>query len=62
MGYYKYCPKCGEINFIDSITNCHFCNEPYVITDYKWSLYDGDRNMYKIILEEYANPKPLFDE
>lgn len=62
MGYYKYCPKCGEINFIDSITNCHFCNEPYVITDYKWSLDDGDRNMYKIILEEYAKPNPLFDE
>lgn len=62
MGHYKYCPKCGEINFIDSITNCHFCNEPYVITDYKWSLDDGDRNMYKIILEEYAKPNPLFDE
>ena len=62
MGYHKYCPKCGEINFIDSITNCHFCNEPYVITDYKWSLDDGDRNMYKIILEEYAKPNPLFDE
>ena len=62
MGYYKYCPKCGEINFIDSITNCHFCNEPYVITDYKWSLDDGDRNMYKIIIEEYAKPNPHNDE
>ena len=47
---------------ITTITNCHFCNEPYVITDYKWSLDDGDRNMYKIILEEYAKPNPLFDE
>lgn len=62
MSFYRYCPKCGEINFIDSITNCHFCNEPYVITDYKWSLDDGDRDMYKIILEEYAKPNPLFDE
>lgn len=25
MGYYKYCPKCGEINFIDS--TCNFDRE-----------------------------------
>ncbi len=60
--FYRYCPKCGEINFINSITNCRFCNEPYVTTDYKWSLDDDDKNMCKIILEEYVKPNPLSDE
>lgn len=64
MGYYKYCPKCGEINFIESVTNCNFCNEPYIVTDYEWHPDDwcGGKNIYKEILEEYVKPNPLFDE
>lgn len=60
MSFYKYCPKCGDITFINDVTNCDFCNEPYVTTDYEWS--PGGSDMYKIILEEYVKPNPLFDE
>ena len=64
MGYYKYCPKCGEINFIDDVKKCNFCNEPYVTTDYESRPDDwrSGKNIYKEILEEYVKPNPLFDE
>lgn len=64
MGYYKYCPKCGEINFIDDVKNCNFCNEPYITTDYESRPDDwcSGKNIYKEILEEYVKPNPLFDE
>lgn len=64
MGYYKYCPKCGDITFIQKSIICDFCNEPYIVTNYEWHPDDwcGGKNIYKIILEEYAKPNPLFDE
>lgn len=61
MGLYRYCPKCGYITCSQKGERCNFCNEPYAITAYEWDLND-DRNMYKIILEEYVKPNPLFDE
>ena len=61
MGFYRYCPKCGDITCSQKGENCDYCNEPYVTTAYKWDLND-DRDMYKIILEEYVKPNPLFDE
>lgn len=60
MSFYKYCPKCGDITFINDVTNCDFCNEPYVTTDYEWS--PGGSDIYKEIFEEYVKPNPLFDE
>ena len=61
MGFYRYCPKCGDITCSQKGENCDYCNEPYVTTAYKWDLND-DRDMYKIILEEYVKTNPLFDE
>ena len=60
MSFYKYCPKCGDITFINDVTNCDFCNEPYVTTDYEWS--PGGSDIYKEIFEKYVKPNPLFDE
>ena len=64
MSFYKYCPKCGNIISIDSVTNCNFCNEPYIVTDYEWILNDGGRGVTKRkeIFEKYVKPNPLFDE
>lgn len=64
MGYYKYCPKCGDITFIQKSIVCDFCNEPYIETDYEWHPDDwcSGKNIYKEILEEYVKPNPLFDE
>ena len=61
MGLYRYCPKCGDITCSQKGEKCNFCNEPYAITAYEWDLND-DRDIYKIILEEYVKPNPLFDE
>ena len=64
MSFYKYCPKCGNIISIDNISNCNFCNELYITTNYKWSFDDisNDPKKREIILEEYVKPNPLFDE
>ena len=64
MGYYKYCPKCGDITFIQKAIVCDFCNEPYIETNYEWHPDDwrSGKNIYKEILEEYIKPNPLFDE
>ena len=64
MSFYKYCPKCGDITFINDVTNCNFCNEPYIVTDYEWILNDGGRGVTKRkeIFEKYVKPNPLFDE
>lgn len=64
MGYYKYCPKCGDITFIQKAIVCDFCNEPYIETNYEWHPDDwrSGKNIYKEILEEYVKPNPLFDE
>lgn len=64
MGFYRYCPKCGNIISIDNVTNCNFCNESYVATNYKWSFDDiaRDPQKRKEILEKYVKPNPLFDE
>ena len=64
MSFYKYCPKCGDITCVQEAENCNFCNEPYIVTDYEYSLSDlfGDINKPKEILEKYVKPNPLFDE
>lgn len=64
MGYYKYCPKCGDITFIEESTNCDFCNEPYIVTNYEWHPDDwrSGKNISKEIFEKYVKPNPLFDE
>lgn len=64
MSFYKYCPKCGDITCVQEAENCNFCNEPYIVTDYEYSLSDlfGDINKPKEIFEKYVKPNPLFDE
>ena len=64
MGYYKYCPKCGDITFIQKAIVCDFCNEPYIETDNEWHPDDwcSGKNIPKEIFEEYVKPNPLFDE
>lgn len=64
MGYYKYCPKCGDITFIQKSIICDFCNEPYIVTNYEWHPDDwcSGKNISKEIFEKYVKPNPLFDE
>lgn len=64
MTYYKYCPKCGVVTFGSTVTNCYYCNEPLIVTEYEWIVNDGGRgvNKRKEIFENYVKPNPLFDE
>ena len=62
MSFYKYCPKCGDINFIDKCVNCVFCGEPYIKTDVVERADDCTTNVLEEIEEKYVKHNPQFDE
>ena len=65
--YYGYCPKCGNVTFIETKNEkCNCCNTNLLSTPYTMNEYlfgnSIDVNIDKKIFDEYIKGNPQFDE
>ena len=65
--YYGYCPKCGNVTFIETKNEkCNCCNTNLLPTPYTMNEYlfgnSIDVNIDKKIFDEYIKGNPQFDE
>lgn len=63
----KYCPKCGDIDYLRSSTHCMFCETPleetrYIGIDVIERKVGIKPEIKKAIFEEYIKDNPLYSE
>lgn len=63
----KYCPKCGDIDYLRSSTHCMFCETPleetrYIGVDVIERKVGIKPEIKKAIFEEYIKDNPLYSE